>query len=362
MKYMCSLFKNCLLVFFVTSTVTLSLDTLYGQEVINLNNPSFEDVPGPDHPPKGWYDCGHEAFPNESAPDVQPSGAWKVFKPAVDGRTYLGMVVRENNSWESVTQRLSAQLKKEKSYSFSIYICTSEVYLSGTAKNTQSLINYTTPAKLRIWGGNQFCEDDVLLAESPMITNNEWQKFTFTIKPLRNISYITLEAFYKTPMLTQDPYNGNILLDNASAFVEIVPKKTPPPPPPPKPSETITALKQKVTKGQVIRIDKLNFQADKATLNSQSHKILDEVVRFMNKNKNVKIEIGGHTNGVPSVEYCNKLSTERAKAVTDYLVSKGVHKSRVVSKGYGKSKPLESDKTLAGRNKNQRVEITILSI
>ena len=96
-------------------------------------------------------------------------------------------------------------------------------------------------------------------------------------------------------------------------------------------------------------------------MDKTSYKVLDELFRFMVKNKTVKIEIGGHTNGVPSEEYCNKLSKDRAKEVADYLVEKGINKSRITYKGYGKSKPLASDKTLQGRNKNQRVEIKILS-
>ncbi|MBK8505662.1 MAG: hypothetical protein IPL46_27780 [Saprospiraceae bacterium] len=54
-------------------------------------NPSFEDIARASLPPKGWIDCG---FPNESPPDVQPSGAWEVYRPAYHGYTYLGMVTR----------------------------------------------------------------------------------------------------------------------------------------------------------------------------------------------------------------------------------------------------------------------------
>lgn len=81
----------------------------------------------------------------------------------------------------------------------------------------------------------------------------------------------------------------------------------------------------------------------------------------MQRNEAVKIEIGGHTNGVPSVEYCQKLSSARAREVANYIINKGIDKNRVTYKGYGKSKPIASDRTPEGRKKNQRVEIKILS-
>ena len=96
-------------------------------------------------------------------------------------------------------------------------------------------------------------------------------------------------------------------------------------------------------------------------MNKNSFKILDELYAYLAKNQSVKIEIGGHTNGVPSVEYCDKLSTERAREVASYLTKKGINKTRVTFKGYGKRNPLASDKTMEGRKKNQRVEIKILS-
>ena len=74
---------------------------------IVLNNPSFEDaahigVIGGSGP-SGWYDCPSKA--GESAPDVQP-GQWKVSRPPSNGATYLGLVVRDRESWEGVGQRL----------------------------------------------------------------------------------------------------------------------------------------------------------------------------------------------------------------------------------------------------------------
>jgi len=90
--------------------------------------------------------------------------------------------------------------------------------------------------------------------------------------------------------------------------------------------------------------------------------VLDEIFDFLDSNKKVVIEIGGHTNNIPSHEYCDRLSSSRAKNVASYLYNKGISQQRIAFKGYGKREPVASNESLAGRKKNQRVEIKILSI
>jgi outer membrane protein OmpA-like peptidoglycan-associated protein len=89
---------------------------------------------------------------------------------------------------------------------------------------------------------------------------------------------------------------------------------------------------------------------------------LDELAGFLKSTSNVKVEIGGHTNSVPPDDYCDKLSTARAKAVAEYLIANGVEQSKVQFKGYGKRNPIMSNKTQNGRMRNQRVEIKILNV
>jgi len=79
-------------------------------------------------------------------------------------------------------------------------------------------------------------------------------------------------------------------------------------------------------------------------------------------NPSVSIEIGGHTNNIPVEEYCDKLSSARAENVAKFLVSGGINQDRIQHKGYGKRKPIASNESVAGRNRNQRVEIKILQI
>ena len=114
--------------------------------------------------------------------------------------------------------------------------------------------------------------------------------------------------------------------------------------------------------GQTLRINKLYFQADSSTMSDASFDVLEEVYEFMNENINVAIEIGGHTNDIPPDEYCDRLSTSRAKTVANFLYSKGILPERIAFKGYGKRNPIASNESAKGRKRNQRVEIKILRL
>ncbi len=116
-------------------------------------------------------------------------------------------------------------------------------------------------------------------------------------------------------------------------------------------------------KGQTIRMKQLFFDADSTNLSTTSGPVLDELYKFLAENPTITVEIGGHTNDVPAHEYCDRLSTDRAKSVVDYLIQKkGINEKRLRFKGYGKRKPLVSNRTAEGRRKNQRVEIKILKL
>lgn len=122
----------------------------------------------------------------------------------------------------------------------------------------------------------------------------------------------------------------------------------------------LNASKMKV--GQVLRINNLYFDADSTDITQKSIPVLDEIFLFLKTNENIIVEIGGHTNNIPSNEYCDKLSTERAKNVAEYMIRRGVPKSRISYKGYGKRKPIATNSTASGRKRNQRVEMKILSV
>lgn len=120
--------------------------------------------------------------------------------------------------------------------------------------------------------------------------------------------------------------------------------------------------RKKITVGQTLQINQLFFMADSTVINPESFAVLDEIYSFLSVNNDVVVEIGGHTNSIPPHEYCDRLSTARAKNVAEYLTGRGIPISQVQYRGYGKRVPIASNDTAAGRQKNQRVELKIISM
>jgi len=117
---------------------------------------------------------------------------------------------------------------------------------------------------------------------------------------------------------------------------------------------------KQLKKGQIFRLNNTFFPADSSYITRHAEKELSRLQQFLSKNPLVIIEIGGHTNGLPEHGYCDQLSMDRAKNVVQYLTNKGVPYRQVTYKGYGKRHPIATNKTLAGRQRNQRVEMKIL--
>jgi len=107
-------------------------------------------------------------------------------------------------------------------------------------------------------------------------------------------------------------------------------------------------------------LEDCNFDNGKATLQDGSYQVLDELVAYLVRKDDEKIELGGHTDNVGTAASNLKLSQDRANTVRDYLISKGIDPARLQTKGYGLTMPIESNNTAAGRAVNRRTEVKIL--
>lgn len=112
--------------------------------------------------------------------------------------------------------------------------------------------------------------------------------------------------------------------------------------------------------GLTVRLKNIYFDFNKATLKTESFTELNKVVNFLEQNPTVEIEISGHTDNKGSDEYNLALSQGRSQAVVDYLAGQGIGGNRLTAKGYGESKPVETNETEDGRAINRRVEFTVL--
>ena len=94
-------------------------------------------------------------------------------------------------------------------------------------------------------------------------------------------------------------------------------------------------------------IENIFYDFDKATLRPESQKALDEMIKMLNDNPNVTIELGAHTDRKGSDQYNERLAQRRAQSVVDYLIAGGIEKERLEAKGYGESVPKVINKKMA---------------
>lgn len=118
----------------------------------------------------------------------------------------------------------------------------------------------------------------------------------------------------------------------------------------------------KINKGEKIILKNIFFETAKYDLKDESQAELKKLIAFLEKNPNLKVEIGGHTDNVGNKQANLLLSQNRAKSVKEFLVSKGITPDRLNSKGYGADTPIASNETEAGRAKNRRTEFKIISL
>ena len=127
--------------------------------------------------------------------------------------------------------------------------------------------------------------------------------------------------------------------------------------------EEIYKLNVPLTKfkvGKKVVLNNILFQIGKAVLTAGSYSELNRLIGILLDNPEMKIEISGHTDNTGSPVLNARLSTDRARAVVDYLVQKGIDRARLTYQGYGSEQPIADNKTEAGRSKNRRVEFKIL--
>ena len=102
------------------------------------------------------------------------------------------------------------------------------------------------------------------------------------------------------------------------------------------------------------------FDTGKSTIKNQSRAILLDITSILSEYPNAKFSVEGYTDSVGSATSNLRLSKNRAQAVKNYLISKGIASSRLTSNGYGEDKPIATNSTAAGRKLNRRVEINLV--
>lgn len=172
---------------------------LAGQSLISLQNKGLEA------PFQTGFNMPHWAvLKTGDTPDIQP-GNWEVVKKPFEGRSFVGLIIREDGSKEGVYQELKQPLKGGQCYYMSMALARDSVYAG-----------FNLPIALRISGRNGLGGKIVELAMSPLITHTQWQVYTLEFTPPTDIDQFILQAS-PGPGISI-PYRGNILLDGISDF------------------------------------------------------------------------------------------------------------------------------------------------
>ena len=116
----------------------------------------------------------------------------------------------------------------------------------------------------------------------------------------------------------------------------------------------------RAARGEKIRVDTIHFETGKANLEPGSIPTIRKLYDMMKDNPKIRIEIAGHTDSTGSDEVNQRLSELRAESVAGWLIQNGVLSTRIITKGYGESKPLVDNATEEGRRRNRRTEISII--
>lgn len=102
------------------------------------------------------------------------------------------------------------------------------------------------------------------------------------------------------------------------------------------------------------------FDTDKYSLKPESKAELDRLLKLLNENISIRIQISGHTDNVGAPEHNRILSENRAKTVVEYLTANGIDKNRLTAKGYGETQPYATNSTEEGRAQNRRTEFMVI--
>lgn len=114
--------------------------------------------------------------------------------------------------------------------------------------------------------------------------------------------------------------------------------------------------KEEIKVGEVIILEGINFETNSSRITPESESILMKAFNTLKNNPDIEVEISGHTDSRGSAEKNQKLSEDRANAVKEWLVAKGIDAKRITTVGYGEDRPIAPNDTPENMSKNRRIE------
>jgi OOP family OmpA-OmpF porin len=289
-----------------------------------------------------------------------PSNKWG-FQNARTGNAYM----RIANHWSGLETKLVAQLLKDSIYYVEFFASLADASLySSSALGAYLSDSPIQCVNLIKWNkiGMEFsaldrCVPQVKYRAGFISDTSKWTRISGYYKAHGGEQYITISGFKMDSLNVKSNLPGVDLkktdYPSCQYFIDDV---------------LVMLASQKDNldnfipeKGSTLNLKNILFETGKAVFLPASDLTLGKLVQWMNKNVGASIEVSGHTDNTGDARSNLTLSTSRAKAIADYLVSKGISKERVKFKGYGSSRPVADNSSDSGRQLNRRVEITVLS-
>lgn len=302
---------------------------------------------------------------------------------AHSGEGYCGIYCSKNNYREYLQTRLRRRLHPGDSIQITYYVSLSEESTGAIttmgALFTEESISDTVRGILMHKEQNKLSDGvvqtmlrpltpQVVNFDTPLTNTRNWQCISGTFVAQGGEQYVTIGNFYTIEQSGYaEPDSLTELLPGAYYYIDDVTVECLKCDPPETDEVNVDSVyltheQPAFSVGGTFIMHDIFFEFDKSTLLQQSYFELMRLTTLLETYPKMRIEIRGHTDAKGADSYNLRLSENRAKAVADYLISKGVDAKRIRYKGYGKSQPIDSNDTEEGRAKNRRVEFKILAL
>lgn len=364
---------TCILTFLFACRCLLA-QTAPGEEPENIiPNPSFELYSSP---PIGWFYKGEHyttvmkywssatnASPDVFGPRVRIPAHWadKGFGKQIprtgqsmSGITVYGCEQGKPHCREYIQIQLSEPLVAGQDYLAEMWV--SHLPKSLRVNNlgfyfskekieeiTDGVLNFAPQANAR----------DILEGK-----NHRWIKVSDRFQAETDAEYLIIGNFFTDEQTLTKPGDEGSLPYAYYYIEDVVVKKIPPILPIPVPEDDLTKIKLEA--GKIIPLRDIYFEYDRWELMPRSFVELKKLLRIMEENPQLAIEVCGHTDSTGEDEYNRTLSEKRARSVVEYLNAHGIPSTRTRFKGCGSAQPVATNSTPQGRQLNRRVEFVVL--
>ena len=301
-----------------------------------------------------------------------------------DGDGYCGIYCSKNDYREYLQTRLRRKLRSGDSIQLTFWASLSEestgaVATLGGLFSKESISD--TVRTLFMAKEREYLSDEIFQTiarpyvpqvvnpiDSTIVNTRGWQRISGIFVAQGGEQYITIGNFNLAEHSGYVDYDSlTRLLPGAYYYIDDITVECLNCPPPVADdlnvdSTYLTVEQPTFTVGCTFVLKDIFFEFDKSTILQQSYFELRSLISLLETYPNMRREIRGHTDGKGSDSYNQRLSENRAKAVTDYLISKGISEKRLQYKGYGKTMPIDTNDTEEGRANNRRVEFNITAM